>query len=407
MCSEADGSDSRLAGRPGDRPAEPETAGDPGGEETPLVTFVIPVFNQLDLTRRCLRSIADTVGVPREVVVVDNGSTDGTAGFLAGERVTVIRNDANLGISRATSQGIAAARGRYACLMNNDVACRPGWLEPLLAVLEGDPLAGLAGPKQVTPDGRVWHAGTVFLPQGDTGYPGLPVHVFSGFQADDPAVDAGGEYPAMNFGCALVKAALFEEAGVLDDEGFIFPGYYEDVDWCLRARKAGYTCHYVPESVVLHEGGRTSAGSGDELKGLCDESGMRNLERLSEKWGGEPDSFFTPGDVAERVERYVSSGIFQRERADRLTLELERAGRHLDDLMRYVGELEQAVRDREEGLRRAKEHEAEVTSYVRKIEVDWESKCAEIEEARSRITDLEDILRQLRPERPGLPGARP
>lgn len=407
MRSEADGFDTGLAGRPRDRSVEPETDGQPVEAETPLITFVIPVFNQLELTRRCLQSIADTVGFPREVVVVDNGSTDGTGGFLDGEQVTVVSNGANLGISRATSQGIAAVRGKYVCLMNNDVTCPPGWLEPLLALLEADPIAGLAGPKQVMPDGRVWHAGTVFLPQGDGGYPGFPVHIFSGFRADDPAVNAGGEYPAMNFGCVLVKAGLFDEVGVLDDEGFAFPGYYEDVDWCLRARKCGYTCHYVSESAVLHDGGRTSTGSGDELKLQCDESGRRNLERLREKWGGEPESFFTPGDVAELVEQYVTSGVFQRERAENLVRELERAERHVDDLARYVEELEQAVRDREKTLERAKEHEVEVTAYVRKLEADWQSKCAEIEEARSEIAALEKALEGARNEQRRLPGTRP
>lgn len=384
--------------RPAGRAVRPRTPGAdlPACEGTPLVSFVIPVFDQLELTRRCLESIAGTVTVPHEVIIVDNGSTDGTGDFLEAERVTVISNGDNLGISKATSQGIAAARGEYVCLLNNDVVCLPGWLEPLISCLERDPDAGLAGPKQVTPDGLIWHAGTVFLPQRDSAYPGAPVHIFSGFPREDPAANNGGPYPAMNFGCAMVKARLFGEVGVLDDEGYAFPGYYEDVDWCLRARKAGYACYYCPESVVLHDGGRTSAGSGAELKDLCEESGRKNLLRLREKWGGEPEPFFVPQAFRPLIEQYLGSAVYLRQQKAGLEGELERARLHARELEQYVVKLEARVDELEAGAESVRENNAKAERYVRDLEVNWRGKCSEIEEARAQIASLEETIKRHR-----------
>lgn len=211
-----------------------------------LISIVIPVFNHIELTRECIESIRRNTKVDCEIVVVDNGSTDETASYLRDESIHVITNSENLGFPRAANQGIESARGEYICLLNNDVTVLEGWLEPLLESLEQDSLVGIVGPKQVSPGGTVWHAGTAFGPEDNLTLARKPFHIFIDFPEDDPLVNVKRTYPAMNFGCCLIPARLFDKVGLLDDETFIFPGLFEDVDWCLRLRKSGHMCLYRP-----------------------------------------------------------------------------------------------------------------------------------------------------------------
>jgi GT2 family glycosyltransferase len=159
-----------------------------------LVSIVIPAFNHLDLTRQCLDSIAENTDVPHEVIVVDNASTDGTGAFLASRPVRVITNAENVGFQKAANQGIQAATGEYVCFLNNDIIVLPGWLEPLLKCLREDAKVGVAGPKQVSPQGIVWHAGTVFGPQDDPVRPRMPFHIYKDFPEDDPMVGIKRSY---------------------------------------------------------------------------------------------------------------------------------------------------------------------------------------------------------------------
>jgi hypothetical protein len=108
--------------------------------------LVIPVCNAVDYTRACLDELARR-GAGLEVVVVDNGSSDGTRELLAGRpHVRTIRNEENRGFAGAVNQGLAAATAPLVCVLNNDTLLTDGWLEPLIARLEADPRVALAGP---------------------------------------------------------------------------------------------------------------------------------------------------------------------------------------------------------------------------------------------------------------------
>jgi GT2 family glycosyltransferase len=117
-----------------------------------LASVVIPCFNQLEFTRQCLAALVRHTRPPWELVVVDNGSTDGTADYLRGVRdaasvhVEVITNPDNRGFPAAANQGLRAARGDHLVLLNNDVVPTDAWLDQLVALTRVDPAIGLVGP---------------------------------------------------------------------------------------------------------------------------------------------------------------------------------------------------------------------------------------------------------------------
>ncbi|MCP9473460.1 MAG: glycosyltransferase, partial [Nitrospira sp.] len=119
-------------------------------------SIIIPVYNNLELTKQCLTALASaTTGVDYEVILVDNGSTDGTTAFLQtlqGE-VQVIRNEENRGFAKACNQGAKAARGKYLVFLNNDTIPQPNWLGPLVQEVEEHPEVGVVGSKLLYPDG--------------------------------------------------------------------------------------------------------------------------------------------------------------------------------------------------------------------------------------------------------------
>ncbi|MBM3268966.1 MAG: glycosyltransferase [Candidatus Sericytochromatia bacterium] len=241
------------------------------------VSIVIPCWNRVDMTQRCLEALAANTpeDLDYEVVLIDNGSTDGTAEFLAdldGD-CRVIRNDENLGFARACNQGAEAARGEVLVFLNNDTMPRPGWLEALLAALGDVPRTAIAGAKLIFPDGRIQHAGVTL------GLEACPFHWL--YKAEDSAiVNQERDFQAVTAACMAISRERFEELGGFD-EGFA--NGYEDVDLCLKARARGYRVRYTPSSVVLHEEGASFGRK---------EAETRNWERLKERWAAKllPDN---------------------------------------------------------------------------------------------------------------------
>ncbi len=246
------------------------------GEGKFAVSIVIPVFNKVEYTRKCIEALAATVdaGDPVEFVVVDNGSTDGTPAFLAtlSGDVVLVRNTGNLGFAAACNQGARVARGESILFLNNDTVPQPGWLRALVTAAEEEN-AAICGARLLYPDGRVQHAGIAFDRRG-VGY-----HIFNGLPKDDPAVSKRRPFQAVTAACMLVRRSLFEELGGFDE------GYrngFEDVDFCLRARQTGHRVLYAPESVVVHHEESTEGRKTHDRE---------NLERFLARWKGkvEPD----------------------------------------------------------------------------------------------------------------------
>src|SRR5256885_16165368 len=127
----------------------------------PLASVIIPLFNNVVLTQACLEAlVAATPEHMYDVVLVDNGSTDGTGDLLdalAGD-VTIIRNRVNRGVAGACNQGAAGARGEDHVFLNNDTEPLPGWFEPPTGRADGDPPVGPGGPQPLFPDATGPHA---------------------------------------------------------------------------------------------------------------------------------------------------------------------------------------------------------------------------------------------------------
>jgi GT2 family glycosyltransferase len=228
-----------------------------------MVAIIVLTWNQRDFALDCLASLAE-LDYPAErlqIIVVDNGSIDGTAQAVeeqycrAGElSVTVLVNDENLGFAEGNNVGIRRALegdAEYVMLLNNDTAVDPFMLNELLAVTESSPRVGIVGPKMLyfdEPD-RIWCAGNQLdwrsgesirlqAEQRDNGAEGQ--------RADELPREAD-----FITACAIfLRRQVIEEIGLLDPRFFI---YYEETDWCMRARAAGWQILYVPRARMWHK----------------------------------------------------------------------------------------------------------------------------------------------------------
>lgn len=263
-------------------------------DRVPLVSILIPVNCGMELTRACVESLeANTPGV-FELVIVDNASDPETAEYLSGLEAILIRNDHNAGFPRAINQGLERARGLYVCLLNNDTEVLPGWLEPLVETASRPDVA-CAGPLQTDGDGLVWHFGTVFYPDGHS-FERRPRHLCAGYPPDACCPLEAREFPAMNFACCLARRDVFDEVGPLDAERYTFPGYYEDVDWMLRARSLGLRNMFEPRSEIVHYGSKGVVSPA--LRRHARAAKKLNLERLLERWSDAPPVLFQVADPA-------------------------------------------------------------------------------------------------------------
>lgn len=224
---------------------------------------VVLNWNGAGVIGPCLDSLARVRIPPLEVIVVDNGSTDGSARIVR-ERypgVELIENGANLLFAGGNNVGIRRAleRGaRAVLLLNNDTEVDPGFAQRLLEALD-DPSVGIAGPRIYYHDDprRIWYGGGTFHP-----LTGVPRHRDIR-RLDGPGTAGPGETGWVT-GCSLLaRREVFERVGLLDPSYRI---YCEDVDLCLRASRAGWRIRYEPASRVWHKVSSSSGGGMTPLK---------------------------------------------------------------------------------------------------------------------------------------------
>jgi len=209
-------------------------------KEKELVSIIIPVLNKVEYTKRCLNTLYQVTPADIfELIVVDNGSTDGTKEFLEyfikdHANLRVIYNRENLSFAKACNQGAKLAKGRYLLFLNNDIVPLAGWIEEMLKVIKNKDKAGIVGSKLLFPNGSIQHAGVVIY---DFPCPVFPCHIYYGKPANIPEANLIKEYQAVTGACMLIPKRLFENVGGFD-EGFI--NGYEDIDLCFRVKKSGY-----------------------------------------------------------------------------------------------------------------------------------------------------------------------
>jgi hypothetical protein len=238
-------------------------AGRGGAVNEPQVSAVIVSFNTREDLLRCLGSLAANVTLPLETIVVDNASADGSVEAVRARfpRVELIANAANAGFARANNQGLERARAPLLLVLNGDAEVQPGAVEAMVAVLARRPDVGIVGPRTVGSDGG---------PQVSFG-PRLSIlnelaqrQLVRGVRAGWPpalrraqAISSRPGEPAWVSGsCMLARREALEAVGYFDEAFFL---YEEDVDLCLRVRRAGFKVAFVPEALVVHHLGRSMA----------------------------------------------------------------------------------------------------------------------------------------------------
>jgi GT2 family glycosyltransferase len=220
-----------------------------------VISVVVVNWNRRDLLRACLGSLEHQDGVACEIIVVDNGSDDGSAEMVAGEfappgaSVRLIRNLENRGFCAANNQGIREARGQFVALLNNDAEAGPGWLQALWRAFETRPDVGMAASKILVYEDprRIDKAGHLIYLDGQNRGRGMGA-------PDDGRYDQMEEALWPDGCAAMYRKQMLDEIGGFDEDFF---AYGDDAELGLRARIAGWKCLYVPDAVVRHHRGAT------------------------------------------------------------------------------------------------------------------------------------------------------
>jgi GT2 family glycosyltransferase len=222
--------------------------------ELRTVAVVIPSWNSLGLLPRCLDSIRDQ-GVEVELLVIDNGSSDNSVGFLKEQEVAHMALPRNVGFAAALNLGVARVRSQTVMALNADTALEPGCVGALQQALLDDPGLGGVQPRILQLEGgaesrasvdsaRLYSAGQALTKDGRA------IEVGAG-EAQRPELLARREVLGVCGAACLLRRELFDRLGGYDERYFAF---YEDVDLNLRAQIAGWRFAYVPDAVVWHVG---------------------------------------------------------------------------------------------------------------------------------------------------------
>lgn len=210
----------------------------------PSVCIIIPNWNSKEHLRECLLSLSKLDYTNYKIIVVDNGSTDGSVEMVRASfpHVTLLANSQNLGFAKAVNLGIQASKEEYIALLNNDTVVNPHWLSSLVSAMQRDPKVGLAG-------GKIYY---YELEKVFWGYGGK-VDLLTGltWNVGKGEKDAGNyDYDYIPACALIIKRETIEKIGFFDEEYF---AYFEDTDLNIRARMFGYNVLFIPEALVWHK----------------------------------------------------------------------------------------------------------------------------------------------------------
>lgn len=249
--------------------------------ENPLVSIVIPAYNQVAYTYACIRSIiahTDSEFTPYEVILADDVSTDAT--IHIGEYIDnliISRNASNMGFLKNCNQAAKHARGEYIFFLNNDTKVHEGWLSSLVELIASDESIGMVGSKLVYADGRMQEAGGIIWSDASGwNYGRLD-------DPDKPEYNYVKDVDYISGAAIMIRTSLWKEIGGFDE--YFAPAYCEDSDLAFEVRKHGKRVVYQPKSVVTHFEG---ISNGTDVNG----TGLKryqvvNQEKFKTKWADE------------------------------------------------------------------------------------------------------------------------
>jgi GT2 family glycosyltransferase len=236
------------------------------------LSIVIVSFNTRDVTRQCLEHVRKhAAAVRHEVLVVDNASGDGSADMVAAEfpAAHLIRSDKNRGFAGGNNPAMKIARGRYILLLNSDAFLSEGALEKTLQYMDDHPDTGVLGCKLTDPDGtmqpsarmqpgplnKILHISGLAARFSKSKFFGRVDYTW--WDHDEPK--GVGWVVGAYF---LIRRETMEAVGVLDERYFL---YFEEIDYCLSARRAGWEVVFYPHVRVIHLGGQSSVKTGERV----------------------------------------------------------------------------------------------------------------------------------------------
>jgi len=230
-------------------------------------SIIVLAHNGAEFTRQCLTNILQAVDKPKELFLVNNGSTDNTAEviqeFIPKFEVADIAfitwcNKENKGCSEARNDAWEKASCKYVVLMDNDAAvCTADWLSKMVGIMENNPKIGILGPKMIYPflPHKIQCAGVLISPLGRIAFRGR------GADRNDPRYSSFRSVHLLISACWIMPNKLKDEIGYLDK--LFHPVQYEDLDLCFKASQAGYQIAYTPDVEIYHFEGMTTASFGD------------------------------------------------------------------------------------------------------------------------------------------------
>ncbi len=246
-------------------------------EQEPMVSIVIPVYNQVKYTYKCLKSILkNSRDVSYEIIIGDDVSIDGTK-FLTSyvKGIKVVRNETNLKFLKNCNNAARKARGKYLLFLNNDTEVCEGWLSSLVNLIENDNTIGMVGSKLVYPNGTLQEAGGIIHSNGTAcnyGNTGDPLRADFNYVRDVDYISGAS---------IMIDKKIWDRIGGFDE--YFAPAYCEDSDLAFQVRRNGYRVVYQPKSVVIHYEGvsnGTDVNNDNSLKHYQ----LENMKKLREKW---------------------------------------------------------------------------------------------------------------------------
>ncbi|OIO63687.1 MAG: hypothetical protein AUJ47_05250 [Candidatus Marinimicrobia bacterium CG1_02_48_14] len=224
----------------------------------PVVSVIIPHFNGIEILDACLTSLYTDPYPALEIVVVDNGSSDGSPDFVAKKypSVQLVRNRENRGFAGGCNDGMAQATGEYYLILNNDTTHKPGWIDTLVNIIQSSSDIGAVQPKLLSaqqPDHFDYSGGGGGLIDF-IGYPFAIGRIFSNMEVDQGQYDEVREIFWASGTAFLVRREVIDQVGGFDEDFF---AHMEEIDLCWRMQNAGWIIKNAPQAVVWHHSGWT------------------------------------------------------------------------------------------------------------------------------------------------------
>jgi len=232
----------------------------------PDITAIIVNYKTPDFTNKAVKSISDnSLGISKEIIVVDNASADGSSKIIKakwGDRIVLIENNENYGFAKANNQAMRIGKGKYFLLLNSDAEIAGDAIEKMVGFAESMPNIGILGCKIVSNSDqqqvscwRTYSLSFLFFRAFNL-YRLLPDGAFGSINIETYGKPRNSRSVDVVSGCVmLVRGTAVEKVGLFDEQFFM---YCEDMDWCVRMRKAGFDVYFLSDATVRHYSGGTN-----------------------------------------------------------------------------------------------------------------------------------------------------